>query len=62
MNPLSDIKELYFVLIMYISDEMKNAIKGAQKIIYKFLIKLGYKNEQEMTILTFNNKSIDWLI
>ena len=58
-KPLSDTSELYFVLIMDTSDEMKNDIKGIQKIIYKFLNKLGYKDDQEMTILTFSNKSID---
>ena len=58
-KPLSDTSELYFVLIMDTSDEMKNDIKGIQKIIYKFLNKLGYKDDQEMTILTFNNKIID---
>ena len=58
-KPLSNTSELYFVLIMDTSDEMKNDIKGIQEIIYKFLNKLGYKDDQEMTILTFNNKSID---
>ena len=41
------------------SDEMKNDIKDAQKTIHLFLNKLGYKDDQEMTILTFNNKRID---
>ena len=59
LKPLSDTNELYFVLIMDTSDEMKNDIKDAQKTIHLFLNKLGYKDDQEMTILTFNNKSID---
>ena len=59
LKPLSDTNELYFILIMDTSEEMKNDIKDAQKTIHLFLNKLGYKDDQEMTILTFNNKSID---
>ena len=59
IKPLTNTDDLYFVLIMDTSDDMKNDIKNTQKIIHKFLNKLGYQDNQEMTILTFNNKSID---